>query len=189
MKILLFIIPFLFTGVFAFCQDIIFKRNGDEIKAKVIEVTTTEVKYKKFTMPAGPTYSLLKSDIFMIKYPNGEKDLFEDAKKTQNTEESKTVNEGTANNSAPSEGSPNTQNTGGSGTQENVSNDQFQQFNQPSVNIKSTKFTVLHSNIQKINNTDKKDEILRLIKDLEDAVLRDDIRRAWQLQDEIDKIN
>jgi hypothetical protein len=37
------------------------------------------VKYKKYENQAGPTYTLMKSDIFMIKYENGDKDMFKDA--------------------------------------------------------------------------------------------------------------
>jgi len=57
-------------------QDIITKTNGDEIKAKVTEVGVSEIKYKKFENVSGPTYTIAKSDIFMIKYENGEKDMF-----------------------------------------------------------------------------------------------------------------
>jgi len=57
-------------------QDIITKTNGDEIKAKVTEVDLNEVKYKRFENLSGPTYTMAKSDIFMIKYENGEKDVF-----------------------------------------------------------------------------------------------------------------
>jgi hypothetical protein len=57
-------------------QDIITLKNGDEIKAKVQEVGLSDVKYKKFENLTGPTYTLLKTEIFMIKYENGEKDIF-----------------------------------------------------------------------------------------------------------------
>jgi hypothetical protein len=59
-----------------FSQDVIFLKNGDEIKSKVLEVTTDEVKYKKWENIDGPSYSSLKSDVFMIKYLNGTKDVF-----------------------------------------------------------------------------------------------------------------
>jgi hypothetical protein len=55
-------------------------KNGDEIKAIVQEVGIDDVKYKKYENPSGPTYTLLKSDIFMIKYENGEKDIFVEKK-------------------------------------------------------------------------------------------------------------
>jgi hypothetical protein len=58
-------------------QDIITKKNGDEIRAKITEINTDNVKYKKFDNPAGPDYTIAGSDIFMIKYENGDKDLFE----------------------------------------------------------------------------------------------------------------
>ena len=69
------LVIFLITTLKA--QDIIIKENGDEIKAKVIEVGITEIKYKKFDNETGPVYTILKSELFMIKYENGTKELFE----------------------------------------------------------------------------------------------------------------
>ena len=57
-------------------QDIITRKNGDDVKAKVLEVGVSEVKYKKQESPNGATYTLLKSDILMIRYNNGTKDIF-----------------------------------------------------------------------------------------------------------------
>lgn len=62
----------------AFSQDILTKKNGDEIQVKVLEITNTDVKYKKWSNQDGPSYTLPKSDVFMIKYKNGEKDVFAD---------------------------------------------------------------------------------------------------------------
>ena len=58
-------------------QDIIILRDGDEIRSIVQEVGLSEVKYKKYENLTGPVYIVLKKDIFMIKYQNGTKDLFE----------------------------------------------------------------------------------------------------------------
>ena len=60
----------------ALAQDVIVKHDGSTILSKVIEIGTTEVKYKKFSNQNGPTYSILKSDILSINYENGEKDDF-----------------------------------------------------------------------------------------------------------------
>jgi len=60
----------------AFSQDIIFLKNGDEIQASVSEIGTDAVKYKKFENLQGPDYTLKKSEVFMIKYANGTKDVF-----------------------------------------------------------------------------------------------------------------
>ena len=58
--------------------DLIVKENGDELKnVKVLEITLTEIKYKRASNMDGPLYSIAKSDVFMIKYANGEKDVFE----------------------------------------------------------------------------------------------------------------
>lgn len=66
-------------------QDVITLRSGDEIQAKITEVTPTEIKYKRFDNPDGPTFTINKSDAFMLKYENGTKDVFneEPAQKVQ----------------------------------------------------------------------------------------------------------
>jgi hypothetical protein len=60
-------------------QDTLTMRNGDVFAAKVEEVGTTEVKYHKSDNLSGPLYSVAKSDVFMIKYENGSKDVFSNA--------------------------------------------------------------------------------------------------------------
>jgi hypothetical protein len=62
-------------------QDVIYKRNGDEINAKVTEIGTDDVKYKKFDNQDGPTYTISKSELIMIRYENGDKDMFNDYEK------------------------------------------------------------------------------------------------------------
>ncbi len=59
-----------------FCQDIIIKRNGDEIKARVSEITETTVKYKKWENIDGPLYNIDKVEVFKVKYENGQSDFF-----------------------------------------------------------------------------------------------------------------
>lgn len=64
----------------AFCisaEDIIVLNNGDIIKANVLEIGVTEIKYKKISNPNGPIYNLLKSEVLSINFDNGEKETFE----------------------------------------------------------------------------------------------------------------
>ncbi|WP_396148447.1 hypothetical protein [Flavobacterium sp.] len=60
----------------SFSQDMITKKTSEDIKAKVIEVTINEIKYRKFDNLNGPLFTLLKSDVLMIRYENGSKDIF-----------------------------------------------------------------------------------------------------------------
>lgn len=76
-NIILFFIVSLFHVHKASSQDVIFKRNGDEIKSKVSEVTETEIRFKKTDNPNGPTFAIMKSEVMMIKYANGTKDVFQ----------------------------------------------------------------------------------------------------------------
>ena len=59
-------------------------RNGEEISVKIIEIGTTEIKYKKCDNLEGPTISILKKNVFMITYPNGSKDVFKEEVATSN---------------------------------------------------------------------------------------------------------
>jgi len=71
-----------FLSVNLFAQDFIILKNGDEIEAKVLEINKTQIDYKKFSNPTGPTYHLNKSEIFMIKYASGDKDIFNASQST-----------------------------------------------------------------------------------------------------------
>jgi hypothetical protein len=73
--IFLSLLALLFTNALL-AQDNIVLRNGEEIKAKVQEVGTTEIKYWKADNLNGPLYVVLKSDVFIIKYENGTKEVF-----------------------------------------------------------------------------------------------------------------
>lgn len=65
-------------------QDIIVCKNGDEILSKILKISKSEVEYKKWSNQDGPIFILDKSDVFMIKYQNGEKDVFKDSPADQN---------------------------------------------------------------------------------------------------------
>lgn len=77
MKRVLILTAILFTTINIFAQDIITKRNGEEIKAKVLTINNKEINYIKWSNQNGPTYTILKSDVFMIKYENGEREIFD----------------------------------------------------------------------------------------------------------------
>lgn len=88
MKKILSLITALCAFQFAIADDVIYLKNGDEIKAIISEVLTNEVKYKKASNTSGPAYTISKADILMIIYSNGEKDIFQNQHSTpvqQNT--------------------------------------------------------------------------------------------------------
>jgi len=68
-------IAFSLFSIEASSQDIILFKDGSEIKSKVIEITETLIKYKRFTHQDGPLISIPKSKVFMITYENGTKEL------------------------------------------------------------------------------------------------------------------
>ena len=60
---------------FLLSQDLIFRNDGKDVESIIIEIGLDDIKYKKFNNPNGPTYIMKKSEIFMIRYENGTKDL------------------------------------------------------------------------------------------------------------------
>ena len=77
-KSLFLVAILLLCGASVFAQDIITLKNGDDIQALVQDIGEVDVKYKKFDNPNGPNYTLKKSEILMIRYANGSKDVFAD---------------------------------------------------------------------------------------------------------------
>jgi hypothetical protein len=65
----------LLTTTLGYAQDNIILRNGEEIPAKVLEVSPTELKYRKTANPDGPIYISPVRDVLLIKYANGTKDV------------------------------------------------------------------------------------------------------------------
>ena len=62
----------------ATAQDVIVKKDQSTVMSKVLEITSTEIKYKKWNNQDGPTYSINRSEVVSINYENGEVDRFSD---------------------------------------------------------------------------------------------------------------
>lgn len=76
MKNIIALLLFVCVCANGFAQDVIVKKDGTTILAKVMEVNDDVVKYKKHSNQNGPTYSVKVSDLMSINYKNGEKDTF-----------------------------------------------------------------------------------------------------------------
>jgi hypothetical protein len=83
MKKLLIVIIGLCISYVSFSQDVIYKNDKTEIKAKVLEITDSQIKYKKFEMLDGPTYNISTDEVFMIIYKNGQKEIMASQKKAE----------------------------------------------------------------------------------------------------------
>ena len=75
----------LFATLFLLCiagmttaQDVIVKNDQTTVMSKVLEITSTEIKYKKWSNQDGPTYSISRSEVLSINYENGEVEKFSD---------------------------------------------------------------------------------------------------------------
>jgi len=86
---------FILCSSTVFAQDVIVKKDGSTILAKVLEVSIDNIKYKKHSNQNGPTYTIAKSEILVINYENGEKDNFSnvnDYKSQSNNQVSRLIN-------------------------------------------------------------------------------------------------
>lgn len=88
----LFTVFLLLFALNIFSQDFVILKNGDEIKAKVLEINENSIDYKKFSNVNGPTYHMNKSEIFMIKYASGNKDVFNTSQTNKQIVEPSNIN-------------------------------------------------------------------------------------------------
>ncbi len=65
----------LFTCYLAKAQDVIIKNDKSEIKAKITELTDLTIKYKKWDFQDGPVYNIDRTNVFMIIYANGQREV------------------------------------------------------------------------------------------------------------------
>lgn len=66
-----------FFAVSAAAQDFVTKRNGEDIPAIVDEVGPDYVRFRLWDEPDGVTYTMLKSEILMIRYATGRNEVFD----------------------------------------------------------------------------------------------------------------
>jgi hypothetical protein len=71
------------AGLMMSAQDMIAKKDGTIIKAKIVEVGEDNIKYKKADNPDGPTYTVSKTSIMSVNYANGEVEKFAEPEKAQ----------------------------------------------------------------------------------------------------------
>ena len=73
----------LFCSAAATAQDLIVRRDSSRVEAKVTEISTETVRYKRCSNPDGPTYVLPTAQIDRIRYANGETERFAPAAPAQ----------------------------------------------------------------------------------------------------------
>jgi hypothetical protein len=65
-----------FGGVFSVnAQDLIVLRDGNTIEAKVIEISPSGIRYRRFDNLEGPTIVVPAANVYSIKYENGTAEL------------------------------------------------------------------------------------------------------------------
>ena len=82
MKKLIILLGCFLFGCVMYAQDIITKKDGTDIQAKVTEVGESQISYKKFSNLNGPVYTISISDVLMITYENGEREMYNVEKKS-----------------------------------------------------------------------------------------------------------
>lgn len=80
---LLLVILLICSAGTAVAQDVVLKKDNTTVLSKVLEVTGTEIKYKKWSNQEGPTYSISRSEVISITYQNGDVDRFTESSSQQ----------------------------------------------------------------------------------------------------------
>jgi hypothetical protein len=69
----LFVMLLLLCSAVANAQDVIVKKDGSTIVCRVVELTSTEITYKKWNDLNGSNYVMNRADASAINYQNGKK--------------------------------------------------------------------------------------------------------------------
>jgi hypothetical protein len=69
-------------SIIGFAQDQLFKKDNSKVDVKILEINTTEIKYKLFTYQDGPTITVAKKDVALIIYQNGVHEVITSAEAT-----------------------------------------------------------------------------------------------------------
>lgn len=77
-KLLLLFSVFCAVCLNAASQDVITRRDGQDVRAKIVGITGDAVKYKRENLPDGPLFSMPKSEILMVTYGDGHREMFSD---------------------------------------------------------------------------------------------------------------
>ena len=81
MKKILILTVALLTAFNLFAQDIIITSDAKRIEAKILEVSSSEIKYKEFNNLEGPTFILTNDELNTVIYQNGTIKTFEHSAK------------------------------------------------------------------------------------------------------------
>jgi hypothetical protein len=77
-KVLFFAAIFFCLSQVGKSQDRIYRHNGKIIDAKIVEIGSSEIKYREFSNPEGPIYVLETDRIKKIVFENGKEQKFQD---------------------------------------------------------------------------------------------------------------
>ncbi len=92
MKIFIFLTMLLFVSTGIKAQDVITLKNGTDIKAVITEVSDDEIRYKRFDNQDGPVFVIKKSEVFMITYQNGTREVINAGNQPVNTSRNRATN-------------------------------------------------------------------------------------------------
>ena len=56
-------------------QDLIIMKNGNLIEAKILEISPSEIRYKRINHLDGPTIVILAADVLSVRYENGRQEI------------------------------------------------------------------------------------------------------------------
>lgn len=84
MRSFLVVVIALVLSISASAQDLLVKRNGEQMKVKVLKITKNKIQFVRHGSST-PVYTLPISDIDYIEYPMGDRDTFNSSKKEGTT--------------------------------------------------------------------------------------------------------
>ena len=58
-------------------QDLILKRNGEQVAARIMDISEGQIKFKEYTNQRGQTHFLRTAEVVLVRFQNGTERIFE----------------------------------------------------------------------------------------------------------------
>lgn len=83
MKKIIILISLISISLIGYTEDIIVFKDGKIVRAKIFEISSTDLKYKKVSNLDGPMYAIKTNEILSVAYENGDYDYFDNSNSTE----------------------------------------------------------------------------------------------------------
>lgn len=71
------LLSLLLCPIACWSQDLILKRNGEQVEARIMDISEGQIKFKEYANQRGQTHFLRTAEVVLVRFQNGTERIFE----------------------------------------------------------------------------------------------------------------